>query len=88
MQKHNGPQWSLNKLLSPASIEEIQSVGDYYLPTSAFAQGTYGKVHGGWTLKGQPVAIKILKQPKEADVKRHQELMELIGHHVSRPLHS
>lgn len=59
-------------------------MGDYFLPSTAFAQGSFGKVHGGWTLQGQPVAIKILKQPKEAEVKGHQELMELIGYHVRR----
>ncbi len=85
MKEQSGPQWSLNKLLSPASIGVPISIGSYCCSPSAFAQGTYGKISAGWTHEGRPVAIKVFKNPRETEVIGHKQIMEHIGYHVRKP---
>ena len=86
MKDQNKSQWSLNKLLSPSSVRAPISIGGYNWSPHAFAQGTFGKVSAGWTNDGRPIAIKVFKKPKEAEIRGHQEIMKRIGYHVSNSL--
>ena len=76
--------WSMNDYLSPCSVGMPLSMGKYYSSASAFAQGTFGKVSAGWTRDGSAVAIKTFKNPKEADIVVHTQVMDFIGRHVRR----
>lgn len=82
MKAYNGAQWSLNKLLSPASVSQPISIGSYCCSPSAFAQGSYGRIRAGWTQDGCPVAIKVFKEPRETNIIGHKQLMDHIGYHV------
>jgi len=82
MKKYSDSEWSMNQLLSPASVGAPRSIGNYYCSPSAFAQGSFGKVSAGWTKEGTAVAIKHFKNPKRDETRVHQLLMEYIGRHV------
>lgn len=81
VQRACGPQWAINKLLSPASVGAPISLGEYYRSPSAFAQGTFGQVAAGWARDGSAVAIKCFKNPKRSSIESHNELMRIIGSH-------
>ena len=82
MKQYYGQQWSMNKLLSPTSVGQPLSVGNYHCSPSAFAQGTFGKVSAGWAQDGAAVAIKVFKNPHRSEILLHQQLMQSIGQHV------
>lgn len=82
MRDHCNPQWTIHKLLTPSSVGNPISLGNYHLSPSAFAQGTFGKVSAGWDGNGAAVAIKSFKNPKASEIKAHIELMKYIGDHV------
>ena len=84
MKEQKGPQWSLHQLLAPDSVGAPISLGTYCCSPSAFAQGTFGKTSAGWTHEGRPVAIKVLKDPRETKVIGHKQIMEYIGYHVKK----
>ena len=82
MRDQRGLRWSLNELLSPAKTAQPVSLAGHWCSPSAFAQGTFGKVCAGWAQDGRPVAIKVLKEPRQRELDQHQRIMRKIGHHV------
>ena len=85
MKDVQGLQWSLNKLLSPGSMANPQSLseGKFLHSPAAFAQGTFGTVAAGWRRdNGDAVVIKRFKKPEHGEIKRHVAIMLDIGNHV------
>ena len=81
IQQTCGPQWAINRLLSPASVGAPLPVGTYFRSPSAFAQGTFGQVAVGWGHDGAAVAVKVFKTPQKLSIDLHQEVMQIIGAH-------
>ncbi|MCJ1402227.1 hypothetical protein MMC11_005447 [Xylographa trunciseda] len=81
IQQIRGSQWTINKLLSPASVGAPLPVGTYFRSPSAFAQGTFGQVAVGWAHDGAAVAIKVVKKPSKFNIESHQRVMQIIGAH-------
>ena len=79
----HGAQWSMNPLMAPSSTAKPLNIGDYYCSASAFAQGTFGKMSAGWNQQGTAVAIKVFKEPRESEIRSHENLMQYIGRHVN-----
>jgi hypothetical protein len=75
-------QWSPNQLITPSSTGHLSPLGNTGTPSSAFVQGTFGKVSAAFTLDGLPVAIKVFKNPNKAELTGHKAIMEYIGDHV------
>ena len=82
IKEHGNRQEMPNELLSPSSVVESRSLGNYYCSARAFAKGTFGKISAGWARDGSAVAIKVLKEPDKSRVEYHQRIMNEIGYHV------
>ncbi|KAI4284778.1 MAG: hypothetical protein L6R38_001178 [Xanthoria sp. 2 TBL-2021] len=86
MRQHHYSMWSMNKYISPGSVGHPTQLGNYFCSPRAFNQGTFGKISVGWNKNGGTVAIKTFKDPKEAEIRSHVELMKTIGQHVRMTL--
>ena len=80
---HYGFALETYKLLSPAAMANPIRFRNYSFTPSAIAEGTFGRVASAWDNKGKLYAIKHFKQSRPSKLRRHQEMMSLIGQHVS-----
>ena len=84
MKAHHGKSWAAHPILSATSTGAHLTMGEYTFPPGAFAAGCFGEVTAGWSQNGSAVAVKRFKSPTLERSRQHQEIMGLIGRHVSR----
>ena len=70
-------------ILSAPSTGSFLKIDEYTCLLSAFAGGSFGEVIAGWAEDGSAVALKRFKQPNEARLDQHRNIMGLIGKDVS-----
>ena len=83
MKIHHGQLWQAHPILSVTSMGSHHTIDQFTFFPGAFAQGSFGEVTAGWAQDGSVVAIKRFKYPDQSRLDQHQNIMGLIGRHVS-----
>ena len=83
MKVHHGNRWAAHRILSTTSMGTYLTMDQYTFLPRAFSEGTFGEVTAGWAQDGSAVAVKRFKSPDRLRFSKHQEIMGLIGTHVS-----